>query len=149
MRVAGESGRTQENTVTQQLEQRAEVVGGTIEPDHLFPWVVDVAGTLTGKGVLISPLWVLTAAHNVDTSFAGVRVSYRRTAPVSGQVTSGSQNTGTGSIKLHPGYVRGNPDHDLALVRLPAPFAFDALLQPAALPTAAAVIGQAAVVANV
>jgi hypothetical protein len=134
--------------VTQHLEERANVVGGTTERDHLFPWVVDVAGTLTGKGVLISPLWVLTAAHNVATSFAGARVAYRRTDP-SGRATGSSQNTGTGSVKVHPRYVGGQPDFDIALVRLPGPFAADPFLQPAALPTAAAAVGQQAVVASI
>lgn len=134
--------------MTQQLEQRADVVGGTIERDHLFPWVVDVGGTLTGKGALITPLWVLTAAHNVETSFGGARVSYRRT-DLSGKASGGSQNTGTGSIKVHPGYVRGRPDSDIALVRLPAPFPPDPLLQPAALPSAAAAVGQQGVVASI
>lgn len=134
--------------MTQHLEERANVVGGTTERDHLFPWVVDVAGTLTGKGVLISPLWVLTAAHNVATSFAGARVAYRRTDP-SGRATGSSQNTGTGSVKVHPRYVGGQPDFDIALVRLPGPFAADPFLQPAALPTAAAAVGQQAVVASI
>jgi hypothetical protein len=40
--------------VAQILERWLSVVGGTIEPDHKFPWVVNVQGTLTGKGVLIT-----------------------------------------------------------------------------------------------
>jgi hypothetical protein len=55
------------------VEQRPGVVGGTTEPDYQFPWVVDVGGTLTGKGVLVAPNWVLTAAHNVETTFSGAR----------------------------------------------------------------------------
>jgi len=135
--------------VTQHLEQRAEVVGGTIERDHLFPWVIDVSGTLTGKGVLIAPQWVLTAAHNVETSFGGVRLSYHRTNPASGAVTSGSQTTASGSVKVHPGYRGGSADHDIALVRLSAPFQPDPFLQPAGLPSAAAAAGQQALVASI
>jgi hypothetical protein len=107
-------------TVAQNLEQRADVVGGTIERDHLFPWVVDVEGTINGKGVLITPFWVLTAAHNVETSINGAQVSYRRTDPASGKAMGGFQNTAAGSVKVHPGYVRGRPNFDIALVRLPA-----------------------------
>src|SRR6185312_4006265 len=110
-----------------------QVVGGTIEADFQFPWVINVSGTLTGKGVLIAPTWVLTAAHLVETSFGGVGVSYSRTDPNTGKVTGGSQTTAAGSVKLHPDYKTGSPDADLALVRLSSPFASDPLLQTAAL----------------
>src|SRR4051794_34161658 len=123
------------------------VVGGTIEADFQFPWVVDVSGTLTGKGVLIAPTWVLTAAHLVETSFSGARVSYSRTDPT-GRATGGSQNTLAGSIKLHPKYETGNADCDLALVRLPHPFPPDPFLQPAALPVAPGAVGQAGTIAS-
>jgi hypothetical protein len=131
------------------VEQRPGIVGGTIEADYQFPWVVDVGGTLTGKGVLVAPNWVLTAAHVVETSFGGVRVSYSRTNPNSGSGTSGSQNTGVGSVVLHPSYTTGAAEHDLALVRLPAPFAPDPFLQPAGLPTAAAIVGQPGTIASI
>ena len=129
------------------LERWPSVVGGTIEPDHKFPWVVNVQGTLTGKGVLIAPTWVLTAAHLVETSFGGVRVSYSRTDSA-GKATRGDQATPPGSVVLHPGYKTGVADFDLALVRLPRPFPPDPLLQPAALPTAPGAVGQAGTIAS-
>jgi hypothetical protein len=135
--------------VAQNRDQQSNVVGGTIEPDYQFPWVVNVSGTLTGKGVLIAPTWVLTAAHNVETSFGGARVSYTRTDPNTGRATSGSQTTAAGSVLLHPDYVTGNPNFDLALVRLPAAFAPDPFLQTAALPTAAAAVGQSGTIASI
>jgi hypothetical protein len=134
--------------VAQNLAEQTNVVGGTIEPDYAFPWVVNVDGTLTGKGVLVAANWVLTAAHNVETSFGGATVSYSRTDPT-GRVSRGGQTTAAGSIKLHPSYVTGNPDFDLALVRLSKPFPADPLLQLAALPTAPAAVGQAATVAGI
>ena len=129
------------------LERWPSVVGGTIEPDHKFPWVVNVQGTLTGKGVLIAPTWVLTAAHLVETSFGGVRVSYSRTDSA-GKATRGDQATPPGSVVLHPGYKTGVADFDLALVRLPRPFPPDPLLQPAALPTSPGAVGQAGTIAS-
>jgi hypothetical protein len=121
-----------------------QVVGGTTEPNYRFPWVVEVQGTLTGKGVLISPTWVLTAAHNVDTVGAAT-VSYRRTDPA-GRRTEGKQVSF--SIARHPNYVRGKADHDVALIKLPQPFPADPYLQPATLPTAPGTRGQAGLVAS-
>ena len=126
-----------------------QVVGGTIEADFQFPWVIDVSGTLTGKGVLIAPTWVLTAAHVVETSFSGVRVSYSRTDPKTGKVSAGNQTTAAGSVKLHPDYKTGSPYADLALVRLSSPFASDPFLQTAALPAALAAVGQAGTIASI
>jgi len=126
-----------------------QVVGGTIEADFQFPWVIDVSGTLTGKGVLIAPTWVLTAAHVVETSFGGVRASYSRTDPNTGKVSGGNQTTAAGSVKLHPDYKTGSPYADLALVRLSSPFASDPFLQTAALPAAVAAVGQAGIIASI
>src|SRR5262249_41487183 len=120
-----------------------------IEADFQFPWVVDVSGTLTGKGVLIAPTWVLTAAHVVETSFSGVRVSYSRTDPKTGKVSAGNQTTAAGSVKLHPDYKTGSPYSDLALVRLSSPFASDPFLQTAALPAASAAVGQSGTIASI
>ncbi len=117
------------------------IVLGAAEPDHQFPWVVNVVGATTGKGVLISPIWVLTTAHVAGPGFTGVRVTYSRTAP-NGVSTSGSLETGGGSVYVHPDYVPGAPYADLALVRLPAPFEADPYLQPADLPRVPAEVGQ-------
>src|SRR4051812_14054247 len=125
------------------------VVGGTIEADFQFPWVIDVSGTLTGKGVLIAPNWVLTAAHVVETSFSGVGISYSRTDPNTGRVHTGNQTTAAGSVKLHPDYKTGSPYADLALVRLSSPFVSDPFIQTATLPAAPAAVGQAGIIASI
>lgn len=134
--------------MAQNRDQQATVVGGTSEPDYQFPWVVSVSGDLTGRGVLIAPTWVLTAAHNVEKSFGGARVFYTRTDPNTGKATSGFQATAVGSVHVHPDYEVGVPGFDLALVRLPAAFAPDPFLQPAALPITEVAAGQVGTVAS-
>ncbi len=129
------------------IDIQQEVVLGAPEPNYKFPWVVSVSGTLTGKGVLIAPQWVLTAAHVTGPGYNGVQVNYSRTAP-DGQSTNGSTNTGIGSVIVHPDYVPGTPAADLALVRLPAPFESDPYLQPAELPVGPAEVGQPGLVAS-
>ena len=128
----------------------APVALGTIEPDHKFPWVVSVSNSdVNGKGVLIAPRWVLTAAHVVEPArFRGATVAFDRTDPVSGERTQGEKETGPNSVFIHEDYLAGNADADIALVRLPAPFAPHPHLQPAELPLTAAALGQVGTVAN-
>jgi hypothetical protein len=85
----------------------------------------------------------------VETSFSGVRISYSRTDPNTGRVSGGNQSTAAGSVILHPDYKTGSPDADLALVRLSSPFTSDPFLQTAALPAAAAAVGQAGTIASI
>ena len=120
------------------------VVAGTAETDNKFTWVVHVSGlgsVLGGcHGVLIAPRWVLTAAHCIGSLLEGGEVSYSRTNPVTGVTTGGRQTQGGPNSKLikHPNYREGYPDNDIALVKLPAAFPTDPLLQPAELPIMAA-----------
>ena len=130
------------------------IVLGTAEPDDKFPWVVGVIGLGSSgfecHGVLIAPRWVLTAAHCVGPYQDGGEVFYSRTNSLTGVKTSGSIEIGPQNSELiiHPDYQEGYQDHDIALVKMPTAFPPDPLLQPAALPTAAAALGQAGTVAG-
>jgi hypothetical protein len=128
-------------------ELAPNVVLGTIEPDYNFPWVVKVLGSLACHGTLIAERWVLTAAHCLYNTFSGVTVTYTRTTP-DGIGTSGSLHTGPNSVFVHPDYNTFDFHDDIALVRLPMPFAPDPLLQAAALPVDAPVVGQQGTVAT-
>lgn len=114
------------------------VVGGTVEPGYRYPWVVQTAGTLTCRGVLLNPRWVLTAAHCVST--AATRVSFSRTDPSTGTVYTGeSVPAGSGPLTgvfIHPRFnVPSAQDNDVALIKLATPFTLSPYIQTVGLPS--------------
>jgi hypothetical protein len=129
----------------------SQVVGGVAEPDSRYPWVVNTAGTLDCHGVLINPEWVLTAAHCVET--AALRISYRRTDPFTGDVEQIKHLLGPGlmtGVFVHPQYnVPSALDHDIALIKVPAPsFVISPYLQTVGLPSSPTVAGLVGTVAS-
>lgn len=130
-----------------------QIQGGSIEDNANFPWIVHVQGVAGCHGTLIQPRWVLTAAHCVYQRYSGVTVSYSRTNPKTGVVTSGTQTTPPETqyghyVFVHPSYTLSQWAYDIALIKLPAPFPDDPLLQPADLPLTRPNLGAAAEVAS-
>lgn len=117
----------------------SSVVGGIIEPDYKYPWMVRMNGC---GGVLIDPQWVLTAAHCVTPRIGFNGVVYKRTDPQTGMertesigpdLKSGPPNNP--GVFIHPGYDPAK-DHanDIALIKLARPFSIYPLIQTVGLP---------------
>ncbi|HEX8904926.1 MAG TPA: trypsin-like serine protease [Longimicrobiaceae bacterium] len=129
---------------------RAGVVGGTAEPDFLYPWVVRTSGTRSCHGVLIHPRWVLTAAHCVVTGATGV--SFTRTDPFTGEVSEDSRlpaGSGLQGVFVHPDFNHPNAlDNDIALIKLAKPFEINPPIQTVGLPSGPRVAGRVGTVAS-
>ncbi|KAK1786128.1 hypothetical protein P4O66_017858 [Electrophorus voltai] len=130
--------------------QQKRIVGGRTAPEGLFPWQVllsvkDVSrvpvGRWFGSGALLSPTWVLTAAHVLssprrDPSIVPVAPEHVRATVGLTNVRNSLPSTSRQAehLILHPHFDPRNYDNDIALVRLQQEVVLGDLVRPVCLP---------------
>ncbi|CAI9602875.1 unnamed protein product [Staurois parvus] len=102
-----------------------------------FPWQVLLRTTGRGGGILIGEYWVMTAAHVINKdeenpdSVNNIHVFIGDT-DVEKLISIG--NLAVREVHVHPSYISGYHDHDIALIRLKEPVIMNENTSPICLP---------------
>ncbi|XP_049341918.1 chymotrypsin-like elastase family member 2A [Astyanax mexicanus] len=113
------------------------VVGGEDARPHSWPWQISLQYTRSGSwyhtcgGTLISPQWVLTAAHCISSSNT-YRVELGKHNLK--EVENGSEAISAGKIVVHEKWSSLFIRNDIALVKLANPVTVSDTIMPACLP---------------
>lgn len=126
---------------------QGRIVGGTVAAPGEFPWQVGLLQASQANnflaqfcgGTLVTPLWVVTAAHCVTTNGATISPASLQILVGTNDLASGGSRLNVAQIIVRPGYISTSNGGDVALVKLAsaAPQQTIGLVSPATEPALA------------
>ncbi|XP_077323268.1 complement C1r subcomponent isoform X2 [Lithobates pipiens] len=104
-----------------------------------FPWQVYLIKNGRGGGILIGEHWVMTAAHMIRAKVDqdnpdDVNNLHIFIGDTDVEKLLKQSNLAVREVHVHPGYIPGYHDHDIALIRLNDPVTMDENTSPICLP---------------
>lgn len=118
------------------LSRQSRIVGGANAAPGDWPWQVSlhVQGTHVCGGSIITPNWIVTAAHCVEEPLS----SPRYWMAFAGILRQSFMFYGSGyrieKVIVHPNYDSKTKNNDIALMKLQAPLTFTDKVKPVCLP---------------